>query len=906
MKIPQHISYVLGHECGRIKRSNVIFCQAIVFIFTSMKQGFKAIDAQKLMEKAPAFSRISATLQAKEESYLDKITACVQNLRKEAAIKVLEGIPIEELLRAVPRLKVKTLREMGLTNYAQVYDSTDQELDRFYPVSIETARLMKDEVQNIVSKAMETVKIKIDSERKDHLSTNLVQALYVYRKALPTVKECITAVDGKADYIASALQDLEPATHAIKFFFRNKTVKEAAAAAYEGLFEILEGSIWQNITQQQTAINKIEVALARDAWLDFEKNSVEYYTLLEKLFPDEFQKENEIYGLPTEISQEIQQEQPTLEGMKCALRRYQEWGVKYILHQGKVLLGDEMGLGKTVQAIAAMIALRNGGATHFLVVCPASVLTNWCREIETRSNLKYIKIHGSNRLTDIEKWKAEGGVAVTTYETTNFFSLEPAEAYSMLVVDEVHYIKNPGAKRSINVRRLCEHTERLLFMTGTALENRVKEMLSLIGILRPAIAQKAADVAAMAVAPQFLQLIAPVYYRRKREQVLSELPELIESEEWCDMGEQERDIYESAILDGKIQKARQMSFNSPNSEDACKIRRLKELVEEAELENRKVLVFSYFLNTIAVICNVLGDRCVSPITGAVSPKQRQDIIDEFSKAPAGTVLVSQITAGGVGLNIQAASMVILCEPQYKPSSETQAISRAFRMGQVRNVLVYRLLCSDSIDERITALLKYKQSLFDAFADKSVSGEQSLELDSKMVNNILEEEIKHIKEKRALPKERELLKEAFHNSEKTRIEQKKSKRPPLPGELDDEEFVAPSKEFLSTTFDLYNNLYFDGELPDIEVSYGNIGTAVGQYIPNEPRSIIINSIYKLKYYQYRNVLVHEMCHYLTDLKGCGAGAGDGHSKEWVALAEKLNRNFPELQITLFCDEKLVFN
>ena len=99
---------------------------------------------------------------------------------------------------------------------------------------------------------------------------------------------------------------------------------------------------------------------------------------------------------------------------------------------------------------------------------------------------------------------------------------------------------------------------------------------------------------------------------------------------------------------------------------------------------------------------------MEPIDGSVPPQKRQQIIDDFDNAEPGTVLVSQIQSGGTGLNIQTASVVIICEPQFKPSIENQAISRAYRMGQSRNVLVYRLLCEDTVDEKITEILERKK------------------------------------------------------------------------------------------------------------------------------------------------------------------------------------------------------
>ena len=196
-------------------------------------------------------------------------------------------------------------------------------------------------------------------------------------------------------------------------------------------------------------------------------------------------------------------------------------------------------------------------------------------------------------------------------------------------------------------------------------------------------------------------------------------------------------------------QARRVSWNVDDLSRSSKANRLSEIVKEAASEGRKVLVFSYFLDTIRKIHDYLGDRCLNPINGSVTPQRRQEIIDEFNEAPAGTVLISQIQSGGTGLNIQAASVVIICEPQLKPSIENQAISRAYRMGQARNVLVYRLLCPDTIDEKITDLLEYKQKIFNAFADKSVAAQQSLEIDDKSYGDIITKEIERINKKHGI-------------------------------------------------------------------------------------------------------------------------------------------------------------
>lgn len=175
-----------------------------------------------------------------------------------------------------------------------------------------------------------------------------------------------------------------------------------------------------------------------------------------------------------------------------------------------------MGLGKTVQAIATMVSLKNTGATHFVVLCPASVIINWCREIQKFSKLRAIKVHGSGRNAALQEWIQSGGVAVTTYETTSYFELPDLFRYTLLIVDEAHYIKNPEARRSMNAKHLSSYADRLLFMTGTALENKVEEMTNLIDILQPRIAREVKGMEMLSSALQFREKVAPVYYRRKR------------------------------------------------------------------------------------------------------------------------------------------------------------------------------------------------------------------------------------------------------------------------------------------------------------------------------------------------------------------------------------------------------
>lgn len=663
------------------------------------------------------------------------------------AVKMLKEIPVEEINRQKRGFRVKALRERGYHTVADLHAASATALAAVNGISDEGAKSIKRAAKEIAETVAEGTKIKLSLDDKNKEATQLVQALSRYGKCEAAIAACEELYQHGGE-IRKLLQAVQPAAGTFKWLFSSQEKKDRAVEAHNVLAELLQGPYGVG-AKEHIAAAKVRKFQSNDsAWNDFAANSARFFRILEDINPGILGTDDGLYGLPEELALQIQQQEFLSEGLRCQLRRYQEWGVKYILHQKRVLLGDEMGLGKTVQAIAAMVSLRNSGGTHFVVVCPASVLSNWCREITKMSDLSVTRIHGANREAALQSWLETGGVAVTTYETTGCFGLDRSFRFAMLIVDEAHYIKNPEAQRTVNVKRIGGHGDHLLFMTGTALENKVEEMVELIKILQPNVASAVQGMEYLSSAPQFRERVAPVYYRRRREDVLTELPELIETKEWCQLMQEEEAVYEAAVLEKRYTEARRVSWSVSDVQKSSKAQRMMELIEEAQEDGRKVIVFSFFLDTMRKVGTLLGDRCYGPINGSVSPQRRQEIIDEFDKAPAGSVLAAQIQAGGTGLNIQSASVVIICEPQFKPSIENQAISRAYRMGQTRNVLVYRLLCDDTVDEKITDLLESKQEIFDAFADQSVVAGESAELDEKTFGSIMQEETARISEKRA--------------------------------------------------------------------------------------------------------------------------------------------------------------
>lgn len=711
-----------------------------------MARAFSSADAKELLTWHHQTIDKLNRAEASREEYKEKVKNASDALVAQAVLKVLQDIPIEEINRDKKGFRVKALREYGYETIADIAPISVYTIASVRGISEDAAYSIKKIVNDIVSKARQGIKIRLSTDNQSEEATELVLALLQYHCSLAVSDDCSKLLSSSLQQITCAEEDLKVGLNGIRWFFSSKAKKEKAIEAFNLLTSLKDNEYGRNVGTQLDVADKIERTQGSDAWQDFSNNSIRYFNDLEDINPGVLGNDDSVYGLPEDLAREIQEECFFPDGLLCELRRYQEWGVKYILHQERVLLGDEMGLGKTVQAIATMVSLRNTGGTHFIVVCPASVITNWCREIRKMSLLSVTKVHGAGRKAALESWIKTGGVAVTTYETVAYCKLPDDFKFKLLVVDEAHYIKNPGARRSINVKNLSVYAERLLFMTGTALENKVDEMISLIRILQPEIASKVQEMVFMASAPQFREAVSPVYYRRKREDVLTELPELIESREWCTLTRNEETFYEQAVLSKNYAEARRVSWNVDDLKDSSKAARLLELIDEAKSDGRKVIVFSFFRDTLRKVSMLLGNLCMNPINGSVTPQRRQEIIDEFDKAPAGTVLVAQIQAGGTGLNIQSASVVILCEPQFKPSIENQAISRAYRMGQTRNVLVYRLLCEDTVDEKIMSTLESKQAIFDAFADKSMAAMASCDLDERTFGNIIEEEIDRINAK----------------------------------------------------------------------------------------------------------------------------------------------------------------
>ncbi len=671
----------------------------------------------------------------------------------------LGNIPVHRLEDATEgRVKVAHLERAGLASVRDVHRAAGHELERIPGVSRQTARQAAAAAQHVAGAVRDHVAVRLDPDDPRPRSTALAIALHLLVSAGPEARRAVAAAETFVRDADAELPHAAPAAGRLRMAFAGKERRRRVREAATRLRDLVEDAERRALP---LLFGQVNVDLLRspaddvEAWVDFELRPAEYYSTLAEVSdaapgdgpggrtPDPAAAEG---FLPARIAEHVRA-QP-LDDTLCnvSLRGYQSFGARFALAQRRVVLGDEMGLGKTIQAIAALAHLAAQGGRHFLVVCPASVLINWSREIQARSSLPLVPMYGDHRRMGYDEWCASGGVAVTNYEALRIFPVDGSSpAPAMLVVDEAHYVKNPRTQRSQAVAAWSARSEHVLFMTGTPMENRVGEFRNLVRHLRPELVPGLDGVGAVAAAlgsAAFRMAVAPAYLRRNQEDVLTELPGLLHTDEWEELSPADRAAYQDAVAGGSFMAMRRAAYAHPAT--SAKLGRLREIVAEAAESRRKVVVFSYFRDVLAAVRTALEPSdTLGPLSGSIPAQERQDLVDAFTARPGHAVLLAQIESGGVGLNLQAASVVILCEPQTKPSLEHQAVARVQRMGQVRAVRVHRLLATECLDERLVAVLEDKSRMFDAYARRSDVAEAAPDAvdvsDGALARRIVEEE-----------------------------------------------------------------------------------------------------------------------------------------------------------------------
>lgn len=699
---------------------------------------------------------------------------CREQLKKQAAAQ-LRQIPVEELKNAKAGIRTAVLSEGGYHTLYDLYLTPDAELCMLNGMGEKQTASVRRIIDEFLVQLSGRERLRLSAEGTDEKNREIICALARYRNAEIV---CADARELAGD-IHSFLSETIPQVrirNRLHWLFSFSATKDETMDAWDLLEGFMEAP--ERARAERLAGLHREAASLREeeAFSDFRKNSASYYALLERL-TGTTDAGPAMYGsVSAKLAADIKDTELDLASFRGDLRSYQRFGAQYVLHQKRVLLGDEMGLGKTIQAIAVMAHLhgRDPGS-HFLIVCPASVLINWCREIRRFSTIPVQLLHGSSLQGGFAAWKSEGGAAVTNYESMRHLvdGIDEKMSLALLVIDEAHYIKNPEAQRTRYIRRLEDEAEHIMLMTGTPLENHVDEMCELIGFVQPQMVPEIRAHAGMRRAAAFREMLSPVYLRRQADQVLEELPERIENEEWCAMTAGDLTAYRREVETGNLMTMRRVSFLQDDCRHSAKCIRLLELCSEAMSSGLKVVVYSYFRETLKKTGEFLREALaaedpdsrtpetgdfsdartpeigegpdsrspvIGEINGSTDPMERQALVDAFTDAEGGRILLCQTQAGGTGLNIQTASIVIFTEPQIKPSLEHQAIARVHRMGQIRSVRVYHLLCEQTVDEAIRRLLEQKEEEFLLYAEESEMADAEAALaDQDWIRHVVEQE-----------------------------------------------------------------------------------------------------------------------------------------------------------------------
>ncbi|MGB8645484.1 MAG: DEAD/DEAH box helicase [Anaerolineae bacterium] len=447
-------------------------------------------------------------------------------------------------------------------------------------------------------------------------------------------------------------------------------------------------------------------------------------------------------------------------GFNGSLRRYQEAGLAWLAFLRQWGLGaclaDDMGLGKTVQVAALLLHEHESGQNGrpALVVCPTSVVSNWQRELARFApSLKVLAHHGAARKkTDFAAEAPNYDVVISSYALLHRDQKElTGVEWGDVILDEAQNIKNPSTKQAQAARKLPAQWRTAL--TGTPVENRLAELWSIMQFLNPGYLGSQEDFRKRLANPierandpdatqRLKSLVSPFILRRVKTDptVISDLPLKNEMKVYCNLTKEQATLYEAVVRDSlrRIQEsagierrgivlatlmrlkqvcnhpAQFLADGSALPGRSGKLARLTEMLEEVRTVNERALIFTQFAEMGKMLQAYLQEAFgheVLLLYGGTPTKQRTAMIERFQNDPHGPLaFILSIKAGGTGLNLTRANHVFHFDRWWNPAVENQATDRAFRIGQIKNVQVYKYLCAGTFEDKIDEMIERKKGL----------------------------------------------------------------------------------------------------------------------------------------------------------------------------------------------------
>ena len=435
------------------------------------------------------------------------------------------------------------------------------------------------------------------------------------------------------------------------------------------------------------------------------------------------------------------------------LREYQKAGLNwlYFLNEYKLngILADDMGLGKTIQAIALILTLKKKKRfERALIVAPVSTLSNWINEITRFApSLKTFMYHGQSRSDNVDNITSSD-IIVTSYGTLrNDVEILTKYNFTYLMLDEAQIVKNPLSKSYKSVRLI--NAENRLSLTGTPVENSTIDLWAQMNFLNPGLLGTLTDFKQKFAKPiekehdaskseLLKRIIFPFILRRKKKDVLKDLPPKEEIILYATMDKKQKKMYEeirqfyknkvkkkiensglnksSIVIFEALLKLRQAAIlpslvsKDYNSIPSCKLDLIKLKIDEVLSENHKALIFSQFRGSLSAIRKWIKGLNVGYTYLDGSTTNRENVIRAFQEDEDKRIFIISLKAGGLGINLTASNYVFLFDPWWNPAVEMQAVDRSHRIGQLKKVTIYKLITKDTIEEKILTLQEKKRSL----------------------------------------------------------------------------------------------------------------------------------------------------------------------------------------------------